>query len=317
MQHPLSWDDLRVFLAAYRQRSLAGAARALGVNATTAGRRLVVLEESARVRLFKRTVDGLVPTARAEAILGAIEIMERQSELVGRQIEGRDSSVEGLVRLAVTDSFVTNFLGAHLGDLSAKHPGLTLELVTSDRISDLGRGDADLAIRFTAPGGAIPVVSGAPVEILSRKVGTIAIGVFASRAYLARRGRPTDATRLVGHDLVVPHTDARLVPGYEWCRAQEAKGRVTLRTNSPNCLAAAAAAGLGFCAIPAYMQVHYPELERITPPDQVDARDLWLLMPEDLVRVARVTAVRDAIVGIATHHRALLAGTSASRKPRR
>ncbi|HNC98514.1 MAG TPA: LysR family transcriptional regulator, partial [Myxococcota bacterium] len=62
----MDWDDLRYVLAIQRAGTLQGAARSLGVNRTTVGRRLEEVEERLGMRLFNRSSDGMVPTAAAE-----------------------------------------------------------------------------------------------------------------------------------------------------------------------------------------------------------------------------------------------------------
>src|SRR5262249_10551507 len=58
----LDWNDLRYFLSAARARTLAGAARELGVDHATIGRRLAALERAIGAPLFVRSATGLVPT---------------------------------------------------------------------------------------------------------------------------------------------------------------------------------------------------------------------------------------------------------------
>src|SRR5581483_2493954 len=67
----LRWDDVRVFLAIRRQKTLAGAARDLCVDQTTVGRRLASLEASLDARLFDRTPEGLTLTPAGEAVVDA------------------------------------------------------------------------------------------------------------------------------------------------------------------------------------------------------------------------------------------------------
>jgi hypothetical protein len=59
----------------------------------------------------------------------------------------------------------------------------------------------------------------------------------------------------------------------------------------------------------------FPNLIHLTPPDIVDTRDMWILMPSDLVRVARVRTVWDFIVDITTKRpKASTAGEPRGRK---
>ena len=304
----LQWDDLRLFLAAHRGGSLAAAARALGVNATTVGRRLAALERAAGTLLFQRTPDGLVATSAAEAVVDGAALMERQANLVARAIAGEDEKLTGVVRLAVTDNFASHFLVEHLAALHRAHPGIDLELVVNDRLADLAHGDADLAVRFVRPGQDIPVTSGAAGEILAQKIGVIGIGVFASRGYLKRAGQPRDLGSVRGHDVIGPRATMGFLPGAAWSRAAEAQGRVVLRTDSIASMAAAAAAGLGLCALPLFMASRHKKLVHLHAPHVVDGRDAWLLVPKDLRSVARVRVVRDFLADLVRAHGPALSG---------
>jgi len=75
-QSRFHWDDVRVFLALCRARTLSSAAARLGVNASTVGRRLDALEDALGARLFDRTPDGVIPTAATEHLLAHAERLE-------------------------------------------------------------------------------------------------------------------------------------------------------------------------------------------------------------------------------------------------
>jgi DNA-binding transcriptional LysR family regulator len=62
------------------RRALARAARAMGVDATTMGRRLRRLEAQVGATLFEQTRDGQVLTERGEALLERVEAMARAVE---------------------------------------------------------------------------------------------------------------------------------------------------------------------------------------------------------------------------------------------
>ncbi|HYG68111.1 MAG TPA: LysR family transcriptional regulator, partial [Anaeromyxobacteraceae bacterium] len=75
-EEKLHWDDVRLFLALCRSRTLGGAARTLGVDASTVSRRLVALERALAATLFDRGRDGVAPTEAAERLLPAAEEIE-------------------------------------------------------------------------------------------------------------------------------------------------------------------------------------------------------------------------------------------------
>src|SRR6478609_1215985 len=62
---PVGWDEVRLFLALCRARTVGSAAKSLGVDASTASRRLVLLERALGARLFDRSRDGIAATKAA------------------------------------------------------------------------------------------------------------------------------------------------------------------------------------------------------------------------------------------------------------
>jgi DNA-binding transcriptional LysR family regulator len=89
------WSDLRFFLELARTGTLAAAARKLGVDNTTVGRRLSALERDLGAKLFERTPEGVVITVAGEAIRTAAEEME-QAVLRGEQrAQGTDLKLSG------------------------------------------------------------------------------------------------------------------------------------------------------------------------------------------------------------------------------
>ena len=291
----LPWDDLHVFLVLRRATTFAAAARILGVDATTVSRRLGRLEEHLGAQLFQRTPDALVPTPEAERIVDSVEGMERHAGRVASEIAGKNALIEGIVRIAATPHFARSFLFPRLAPFCAEHPRLQIEIVPGQRRADLTRHEADLALRFQLPGAGAPAEVSSHVEIQSRPLATFAVGVYASREYLARAGRPKSAHALRGHDIVLPNEDAPYIPGRAWFERVRPLGRASIRVDVGS-TAAAVSAGFGIGAVVDVYAEELSNLVRLTPPDSVDARDLWILMPSDLVRVARVRAVWDFLV---------------------
>lgn len=300
MGEPLDWENLRIFAALKRHKSFAAAARPLGVNATTLARRLTALEKQLGVLLFQRTAEGLVPTEAAATLGESVLRMEREIELLQLNVAGRASRLEGAVRLAVTEGFAESFLLPRWQPLHERHPGIELHLLLGDAYADLARGEADLAVRFQQAGKGAPSQPGSPIEILARRIGRIEVGIFASRAYLARRGDPRGLDDLEGHDLVLPRLGAQYLPGAPWF--SRVSGRAVIRTDGIGSMTASIVAGLGVGAIATDVAATHPGLKRIGD-EVVDRRDAWLLVPADLAKVGRVRAVWDYILELASARR--------------
>jgi DNA-binding transcriptional LysR family regulator len=291
-----NWDDVRVLLAVSRAGTLAGAGRTLGVNPTTIGRRLAGFEERMGALLFHRTSDGLVATPVAESLVEPAELMERQAALIADRAGGQDMRLSGTVRVAVSTQFASHFLVDHLMAFRTRYPDIMIELRASTALADLSRDEADMAIRFVRPGHNVPHAAAGPVEIIAQKVGDVGIGVFASRSYLEARGWPTDANDLEGHDVILPSEGIDYFPGNDWIQQASQYGHVQLRLDDLTAMVSASAAGFGLCAMPSFMAVRFPVLQRVSPPHNIDIRETWILEASDLRRRARNRLVREYLV---------------------
>ena len=144
MSQAMQWDDLRLFLALMRTRSLATAARDLAVDRSTVSRRLAALEAALDTRLFARSRDGLQPLPAAERLRGPVERMAEQARSITAGALDPDSAVAGLVRVATTEALAAYLVRRGLLDLRSEHPALDLELLGGNLPLDLARGSQTL-----------------------------------------------------------------------------------------------------------------------------------------------------------------------------
>ena len=151
---PGRWDDVRIFLAAYRLESLGMAASRLGVDTSTVSRRIAAFEEHLGVRLFERTREGLLKTRAAEQMFAAAEAMETAHARLSRDASDVEARAEGTVRLTVDPGVAESFVVPTLARFRAAHPRIAIELDASPLPRDLGRREADLALRSMKVTGA-------------------------------------------------------------------------------------------------------------------------------------------------------------------
>ena len=144
------WDDLRIFLAIYRQGNLSSAARELRISQPTVGRRLASLEASLSARLFDRLPDGLLPTAAGSELVGMAEQMEKAANSVLRRQPSLADSIEGSIRISVYEP-VSVFLTDHLRFLRERLPEVDVEITVAHTDANLSRREADLQIRECRP----------------------------------------------------------------------------------------------------------------------------------------------------------------------
>jgi DNA-binding transcriptional LysR family regulator len=147
----LHWDDVRLFLALCRAKTVGGAASKLGVDASTVSRRLVALEEALDTPLFSRGRDGVSATEAAEDLLPIAEEIEQAMLRFSNTAEGLEREVEGLVRMTCPADVAEVVIVPLLPELLTRHPALRIQLDPGEAVLDLTRREADLALRVVRP----------------------------------------------------------------------------------------------------------------------------------------------------------------------
>lgn len=299
MKEALSVNDLRLIAAIAAAGSLTGAARRLGVDHSTAFRRLGVVEERLGVQLFVRARDGYTPTTAGEtAVATAARVLEDLGELE-RRLSGADLRPSGTVTVTTTDTLV-GYLAPVFAGLRRRHPEITLEILAANTFFTLTKRDADIAVR--------PAVS-APENLVGRRAAALATALYASPDYLASQpynDNPED------HDWIGFDDSLRHLAAAKWLQAHVPAERVICKANSLLALRAAAQSGMGLAPLPCYLADPEPGLRRARPPLAEMASALWLLTHPDLRRVARIRAVLDYAGDWLAEQRPLLEGRAPS-----
>jgi DNA-binding transcriptional LysR family regulator len=125
-----------------------------------------------------------------------------------------------------------------------------------------------------------------------RKVGQFGSAVYASKGYLARRGRPREGD-WAGHDFVGYSDPLMRFPDSQWIEERAGKGRVVFRTVNTLAHVAAAVGGLGITVLPCYAGDAEPELVRLVPSSRCVRSPIWLVVHEDMRQSARIRAISD------------------------
>lgn len=286
MGSEIGWELYRSFLGVLREGSLSGAARALGFTQPTVGRHVAALEAALRVPLFTRSSSGLMPTDVALALRAHAEAMESTADALARAATSFGEDVRGVVRISASDVVGVEVLPPIVARLRQRHPALTVELALTNRVQDLLRREADIAVRMTRPG---------QTQLIARHIGGIELGLHAHRDYLARCGTPRDAGELVRHALIGHDRPtafirqiAKSFPGFD-------RGAFALRTDSDLAQLALIRCGAGIGACQAALAKRDPALVRVLPKAFAGRLDMWVTMHEDLRGSPRCRAAFDAL----------------------
>lgn len=299
----LDWSDLRFALAIGRQGSPGGAARELGVNATTVQRRLEALEDRLGARLFDRSRRGYQPTEAGVVVLAQARRMADQAEEIERQVLGRDRELQGLLRVATAFVVMEHLLPQPLADFALRYPGIEVEVVENAALVDLSRRmsepssdtrrEADVALRLSA---------NVAEHLVGRQLGMTHCRVYAQRGApgLPQSVQPL-AVLLKDAPWVAFERDGMQRVYDRWMVQQLAQAQVRVRVDIFNAVAAMLRTGIGVGILPSFMEPSHPNLVAVSDVIPELSVPVWMLTHPDLRHTARVRAfmqhVGDALAG--------------------
>jgi DNA-binding transcriptional LysR family regulator len=187
------WDLLQSLHAVLEAGSFSAAARLRRLTQPTLGRHIDQLERQLGAPLFLRSPRGLQPTDLALAFRPHLADMAAAAAAADRDATGVASGEGGVVRVAASEIVGVEVLPEMLASFREKHPGVTVELVLSNRNEDLTRRDADVAVRMARP---------TQNSLVAKKVGEVKLGFYATPAYVQKHGEPTTFDELATHTLI-------------------------------------------------------------------------------------------------------------------
>lgn len=285
------WDDLRLFLAATRAGTLAGASARLGVDAATVGRRLARLETALRSTLFVRSPAGIQLTAAGSRLMAAALEAEAAMEKVGRAAE--PNIVGGTIRISAAEGFGAAILAPALPALRATHPGLRIELAAQSSFLSPSKREVDIAVTLAEPKSA---------RVAHEPLTDYQLGLYASAAYLKRRGAPESTEALTAHDIVGYVEDLLYAEELRYLEEIGPNLRPSLSSSSIRAQVEIIAHGGGIGVLPCFMS---HGLKRVLPQVKL-MRRMWLGTHKDVVESARTKAVHRWLRDLVSAQRTVL-----------
>jgi len=291
----LDWSDLRYALAIGQAGTLAGAARQLGVNATTVQRRLESLEQQLSARLFDRSRSGYQPTEAGALLLEQARRMADQADEITRRVLGRDRELTGPLRVATAFVVMEHLLPQPLAEFAQAYPGIEVEVVENAILVDLSRRHTDSAEDWVHKEAdvALRLSSNVAEHLVGRQLGMTHCRVYARRGAPGLPQMETPLPVLLREaPWVAFERDATHRVYDRWMRTHldRAEVRVRVRVDIFNAVAAMLRTGVGIGVLPTFMEARHPELVAVSDPIPELAAPVWMLTHPDLRQTARVRA---------------------------
>ena len=145
------WNRARAFLVTAEEGSLSAAARALNMTQPTLGRQVAALEQELNVTLFERSHNGLILTESGLQLLEFVRQMGEAASDFSLTASGQEQALEGTVCITAGELDAVYRLPAIAEKIRLQEPGIELEFVVSNEVSDLKTREADIALRSFRP----------------------------------------------------------------------------------------------------------------------------------------------------------------------
>ena len=278
-------NTVRLFAAVAEAGSFTKAGSALGLTTSGVSRALSRLEREVGVRLIQRTTRklNLTEAGRAyfEQVKGALALIEE----AGAGVSEMREEPRGLVRITAPPA-MTNALIAMLAEFLGRCPEVRVELLLSQGVEDLVERSIDLAIRV----GRLRDSS-----LVARRVGHMVTALFASRAYIKRRGIPRTPADLSHHNCVL----FRSPDGKDVWRLRDGKREFPVEVSGSisvdeiRALHQAVLAGVGVGSISFFARSQMKGLERVLPRYTSGDLPISIVSPSRRLEPARVVLLRD------------------------
>jgi len=285
------WDFYRTFLAVVRERTFSAAALRLRLTQPTVGRQIEALESILGTSLFIRSPRGLTPTPAARELVPHAEAMAAAAAALHRASSGEARGESGTVRLTASEIVGHEVLPPILAEFAWRHPRIELELVLSNRNEDLLRRDVDIAVRMARP---------TQQSLVARRIGSVALGLFAHRRYAQAAGLPKTPDELAQHRVIGFDRDASgFRPVGSTTLRREQFG---FRCDSGPTQLAAMRAGVGIAGCHVNIARRDPDLLRVLERPFSFSIDMWLAMHRDARTSRRIRVLFDGLASGLTRY---------------
>jgi DNA-binding transcriptional LysR family regulator len=280
------WNRARAFLVTAEEGSLSAAGRALGMTQPTIGRQVAALEVELDVVLFDRVGKQLILTASGLELLDYVRQMSDAATRVSIAVSGQSQQLDGDVCISAIDCIAVLCLQPVIQKLRERYPGINIEIIASDELSNLGQREADIAIRNVQP---------THPDLVAKKICNLSARLYGSKEYLNKLGRPIN----------IPSLNNAAFTGYnrtdESINAFSNIGLTLTQDNFPvvseNHLAQweVIKSGIALGIMIEVVGDREPLVERVLPDSEVIDFPVWLVAHKQLKSSKRIRAVFDLL----------------------
>lgn len=260
------------------------AAQALGQSQPTLGRHIDELEHVTGLTFFSRGRSGMMLTEAGLSLLADAQAMATEADRFSLKAAGKAAEIDGPVRITASKVVATFILPDILAALKDAEPGIDIELVATDEVSNLLSRDADIAIRMVRP---------TQNDLIAVQVNEFAMGAFAHERYLEKFGEPSSMDELINHRLIGYDRNMLIINSMERLGIRGSREMFTFRTDDQVAYWALVKAGAGIGFGSRFVAAQSPYLKRIMPDLPISPLPMWLASHQELKTSLKIRRVMD------------------------
>lgn len=280
------WSLWQSFAAVVEAGSLSQAALALNQSQPTLGRHIRQLEQQLDLRLFNRVPRGLELTEQGAALLDPARDMVEAAARLGLVATGQSERPSGTVRITASVIMSHYVLPEIIAQIRQEAPEIKIDLLASDTSENLLFHEADIAVRMYRP---------TQLDIVTKPLGGMAIGLYAAHTYLDRAGSPTSMEEAMEHQWIGYDKSDLIIQGmrqYGWTVDRNFFGT---RCDNQTAYWELLKAGCGIGVGQQFIAAQCPGIQQVLPDIEIPPLEVWLSLPEALRHTPRVRKTFDLL----------------------
>jgi len=280
------WALVQTFLAVAEEGSFSAAGRALGISQPTIGRQVQELERQLGTPVFQRENRGHRLTDAGAELLEHAKVMKAAAARLSLTAAGQSEVLSGVVRITASVMVSHYLLPPILERIHRAEPEIELELHPSDDTENLLFHEADIAVRMYRP---------EQLDVITRKVGAQRFGIYATREYLDRRGRPKGFDELQDHSFIGYDRSDLMIRGMRDMGIPVDRAFFHIRCDNQTVYWELVRAGCGIGVAAISIAGDDPNIERVLPELDIPELPIWLTAHEALRSSPRIRRVYDML----------------------
>ena len=280
------WNQVRAFLATAEEGSLSAAARALGQTQPTLSRQVAALEEELGVTLFERAGRAMALTTAGADLLEHVRIMADAANRISLSASGQSQTVAGKVVITATEIVATRKLPSIVKKIHAVAPHLEIDILPSNEVQDLTRGEADISIRHARP---------EQPDLIAKLLLETKAHLYASRDYIEKIGPITDLKALAKATFIGLDRTDEMIGAMKEFGLNLNRDQFQFNAPSGHVLYELVHQGLGVSILTKDIVSYSPSIEPILPELFFIPIPVWLVTHRELHTSKRIRVVYDIL----------------------